>query len=79
MTDVKPILESSTIRWLIASFVTYIIRIVGLPMLPPEVHGEVVAVIILTIDLAIPAMMALAAWGRIKATAILKPRWAIKP
>jgi hypothetical protein len=68
---IKPAIHSQTMRWLLVAFVAYAVKAFGIPMLPDDITGELVDVIINMLDVAInvilPAALFRAAQGRMKA------------
>ncbi len=69
--NTKPLTQSETFQWIVVTVIVYLVRQFGLPALPDGVQGEVVNIIGLIIDGAIPVMLALAAKARMKARAIV--------
>ncbi len=64
---IKAALQSSTIRWVLAAGITHLCKTFGLEMLPDAVSSEVIHAIIMGLDVVIPAMLAMAIRGRMRA------------
>jgi hypothetical protein len=69
--NTKPLTQSETFQWIVVTVIVYLVRQFGLPALPEGVQGEVVNIIGIVIDVAIPVMLGLAAKARMKARAIV--------
>ena len=69
--NTKPLIQSETFQWLLATLVVYLIQRFGLPALPSAVQGEVINIISELLTLVIPVMMGMAAKARMKARAIV--------
>jgi hypothetical protein len=69
--DTKPLIQSQTFQWLLATLIVYLVQRFGLPALPASVQGEFVNLVSIALDLIIPAMLAMAARARMKARDII--------
>ena len=69
--NTKPLTQSETFQWIVVTVIVYLVRQFGLPALPEGVQGEVVNIVGIVIDIAIPVMLGLAAKARMKARAIV--------
>jgi adenylyl- and sulfurtransferase ThiI len=70
--DTKPLVQSATFQWLLATFIVYLVQRFGLPALPAAVQGEFVSLISVGLDIVIPAMLAMAARARVRAYTIIE-------
>lgn len=64
--------KSRAIQWGLATLVAYIIKMLGLPLLPDDVSQEFVTIISAGLDLFIPAGISAIMWFRYKATKIIE-------
>lgn len=70
----KALIQSRTTLWALSALIAYLLKLFGLPMLPADVNGEVVAVIQMALELFIPFAILAAVYFRKKATAVID-RW----
>ena len=69
--DTKPLIQSATFQWVLATLIVYLVQRFGLPALPAAVQGEIVNLISIGLDVAIPVMLTMAARARMRAYAVI--------
>lgn len=70
-TNSKSLIESRTTQWALAALLAYLVKLFGLPLLPADVNGELVAVIQMALEAFIPVAILAAIWFRKKANAVI--------
>lgn len=75
----KGLLRSETVLWTIGVGVTWAanwaVKQYGLPLIPPDVHAELVSAVAAALDVLAVGMMGMIVRGRAKARAVIQSWW----
>jgi hypothetical protein len=72
--NAKAAIQSRTMLYILSALIAYLVKNLGLPMLPADVNGELVWIIQMGLSLFIPFALVAAMHFRKKATEVLD-RW----